>query len=170
MQQNTCFCGVHICHFTSLAVSCVQQASWRNVVDDFACAIFPPVLFVSFSYYLILYLPLEALYGDNYQVVRVRQLCVQCCCLISCHLSVSGCLSDVFVMQEEQEWDGGLQRLAYQSGARVCSLPYCALHSVQTLLLLQVPKCSLALSQTWFLAAMLSPRRHQPHKHAKVAH
>lgn len=39
-------------------------------MDDFACAMFPLVLFVSYSYYLISSLPLQHLYGEDYQVVR----------------------------------------------------------------------------------------------------
>ncbi|KAA6426345.1 MAG: hypothetical protein FRX49_03456 [Trebouxia sp. A1-2] len=42
---------------------------WRRLVDDFACALFGPVLFVTLSYYGLQFLPLDPLYGEDYQVV-----------------------------------------------------------------------------------------------------
>ncbi|KAL0048358.1 hypothetical protein WJX82_001548 [Trebouxia sp. C0006] len=41
---------------------------WRRLVDDFGCALFGPVLFVTLSYYGLQFLPLDPLYGDDYQV------------------------------------------------------------------------------------------------------
>ena len=39
-------------------------------MDDFACALFGPAIFVTFSYYVTQFLPLtEPIYGDDYQVV-----------------------------------------------------------------------------------------------------
>lgn len=45
------------------------QVQWQRFVDDFGCALFGPVLFVTLSYYGIQCLPLDPLYGDDYQVV-----------------------------------------------------------------------------------------------------
>ncbi|KAL0027712.1 hypothetical protein WJX79_010889 [Trebouxia sp. C0005] len=46
---------------------------WRRLVDDFACALFGPVLFVTLSYYGLQFLPLDPLYGEDYQVGNALQ-------------------------------------------------------------------------------------------------
>lgn len=43
---------------------------WRRLVDDFGCALFGPVLFVTLSFYGLQFLPLDRLYGDDYQVAN----------------------------------------------------------------------------------------------------
>jgi len=50
------------------------------LVDDFGCALFGPVLFVTLSYYGLQFLPLDPLYGDDYQVVclPLSFLCFLC--------------------------------------------------------------------------------------------
>ena len=48
------------------------QVQWHRFVDDFGCALFGPVLFVTLSYYGTQCLPLNPLYGEDYQVVRTR--------------------------------------------------------------------------------------------------
>ena len=41
-------------------------------MDDFGCALFGPILFVTLSYYGTQCLPLNPLYGEDYQVVRIK--------------------------------------------------------------------------------------------------
>ena len=53
-------------------------------MDDFGCALFGPVLFVTLSYYGLQFLPLDPLYGDDYQVVRVASSVLNLQCLQSC--------------------------------------------------------------------------------------
>lgn len=52
-------------------------------MDDFACAMFGPVLFVTLSFYGMQFLPLQPLYGDDYQVVSLSVFAAgdcHCCC------------------------------------------------------------------------------------------
>lgn len=52
------------------------------MVDDFGCALFGPVLFVTLSFYGLQFLPLDRLYGDDYQVVCVASSALYLLCLL----------------------------------------------------------------------------------------
>lgn len=60
-------------NFTALPADLLPGLSvqWHRFVDDFGCAVFGPVLFVTLSYYGIQCLPLGPLYGDDYQVMSL---------------------------------------------------------------------------------------------------
>lgn len=50
-----------------------KLAFWKFLMDDFACALFGPAIFVTFSYYVTQFLPLtEPIYGDDYQVMNAK--------------------------------------------------------------------------------------------------
>lgn len=51
-------------------------------MDDFACALFGPVLFVTLSYYGLQFLPLDPLYGEDYQVVCLASSVLSFLCLL----------------------------------------------------------------------------------------
>ncbi len=59
-----------------------MQRWWQRLVDDFGCALFGPVLFVTLSYYGLQFLPLDPLYGDDYQVVCVTSSVLNLLCLL----------------------------------------------------------------------------------------
>lgn len=60
-------------YLTALPVDLLPglPVQWQRFVDDFGCALFGPVLFVTLSYYGIQCLPLDPLYGDDYQVMNL---------------------------------------------------------------------------------------------------
>jgi len=71
------------------------------LVDDFGCALFGPVLFVTLSYYCMQFLPLDPLYGDDYQVVCVASSVLYLLCLLSCGaLPASANLDSLFSCSE----------------------------------------------------------------------
>lgn len=70
-----------VCSFHGLHIEWLQ-VRWHRFVDDFGCALFGPVLFVTLSYYGVQRLPLDPLYGDDYQVVQIARTA-----RFPCHLS-----------------------------------------------------------------------------------
>ena len=81
---NIAACLAHSCiQICLLADSCTDiQRWWRRLVDDFGCALFGPVLFVTLSFYGLQFLPLDRLYGDDYQVVCVASSALYLLCLL----------------------------------------------------------------------------------------
>lgn len=72
---------------------------WRRFIDDLGCAVFGPVLFVTLSFYCVELLPMNPLYGDDYQVMNAfhqdqpacyaRNICVPAWVPIGLHVGNS---------------------------------------------------------------------------------